>query len=67
MPETDDLSPTELELLVVRTPAVLASLGVDPVLIWSATIALVAALNGWSLDEASANMANLLDELHGPS
>jgi len=54
-----------LDTLIEATPETLIDLGVPLELVWSATIALIAAKYDWTIDEASENMANLLESLEG--
>ncbi len=53
----------ELEALVRQALSLLAEAQVAPEAQWTLVVGLLAAQNGWSLDEASQNFANLLESL----
>jgi opacity protein-like surface antigen len=53
----------ELEALVRQALSLLSAAQVAPEAQWTLVIGLLAAQNGWSLDEASQNFANLLESL----
>lgn len=53
----------DLEQLVKYALTLLAEAKVSPESQWTLVVSLLAAQNGWTLDEASINFANLLDSL----
>lgn len=53
----------DLEQLVKYALTLLAEAKVSPESQWTLVVSLLAAQNGWTLDEASVNFANLLDSL----
>ena len=53
----------DIDTFIVAAVAKLAELAIDPVVQWSVAVELVALKHGWTTDEASANLANLLDSL----
>ena len=57
----------DLEQLVKQALALLQTAQVPPVAQWTLVVSLLAAQNGWSLDEASQNFANLLESLSDES
>ena len=54
----------ELEALVRQAIQLLATARVEPSVQWTLVVSLLAAQNGWTLDEASTNFANLLESLN---
>lgn len=57
----------DLEQLIRQAVELLATAMVQPELQWTLVVSLLAAQNGWSLDEASVNFANLLESLSDES
>lgn len=57
----------DLEQLVKLAMSLLQSAQVPPESQWTLVVSLLAAQNGWSLDEASQNFANLLESLSEPA
>lgn len=54
----------DLELLVRQALTLLAQAQAAPEAQWTLVVSLLAAQNGWGLDEASQNFANLLESLN---
>ena len=57
----------DLEQLVKYARTLLAEAKVPPESQWTLVVSLLAAQNGWTLDEASQNFANLLESLNDES
>lgn len=53
----------DLEQLLKLAVELLAQAQVPPESQWTLVVSLLAAQNGWTLDEASQNFANLLESL----
>jgi len=68
---TDILEPTPYDLRAEIVAEVLGSVvetlkatpEVSEVTIWTAAVTVIAEENGWTIDEASENLANLLNSL----
>jgi len=52
-----------IETIVAAAVEILQAAEIDPVVIWTVAVSVIAATNGWTLDEASENFGNLLDSL----
>jgi len=57
------MEPVTVEQIVGQAVNILKENGTDDVTIWTVAVSVIAAQNGWTLDEASENLANLLNSI----
>jgi hypothetical protein len=53
----------DLNEILERAVEIMEEMQLDPVVIWTAACSVIAARDGITLDEASANLADLLENL----
>jgi hypothetical protein len=57
------MEPVTVDQIVGQAVNILKENGTDEVTIWIVAVSVIAAQNGWTLDEASENLANLLNSI----
>lgn len=53
----------DLNDILAKAVQILEEMQIDPVVIWTTAVSVIAARDGITLDEASVNLAGLLDSL----
>jgi hypothetical protein len=53
----------DIDAFIIAAVTKLEALTIDPVIQWSIACELIALKYGWTVEEASDNLANLLDSL----